>query len=530
MGVLAIGLVFASLFAMPFIGLGGGKFRIITEWFYWTFLADVLLLTWLGGQEITPITSFMGQCCTAYLFFYLLICQPLVGFFEAQLAGKALPVSLSSTSKRYYTTSINPNNFFEAYLAFLRWFLAPGYWLGARSTWGYFPWLFLFSFVVGTLSRLFTLLSLEMQWDTLLGDLVYAYGFSCFIVSLITKIKQLLATRKHSFTFTNGFSKFGVGKRFFSTMTAMAEVSREVPYYGVLLYACLAFLLWKYGNSSPDLAFDPLVLVSKVGNLLVLGVPQLDAVVAEKAALYQGYLHYQEALAEALQAWESRNPAARFFSNLFRGGNAKTLFVKAYILQWFVANNLEYCHSFSTLSGEELQLAQMAAAMKVQYERDALAMAGIAVTWASMVRVVAETFGLVPHPDFPGRLIVLHNLMLMLNTTGHYQMPFFAVDLLSHDLAVHFGHTGVAPAVPAVPVVIDPMPVIDTGVQPVAAPQPAPVPDPAPAPHPAPAPQVPPSGPGLPLPGPGNVRVGSGASVSPDNTPPAYFDANNFRD
>ncbi len=83
MGVLAIGLVFASLFAMPFIGLGGGKFRIITEWFYWTFLADVLLLTWLGGQEITLITSFMGQCCTAYLFFYLLVILPIGGFLEA---------------------------------------------------------------------------------------------------------------------------------------------------------------------------------------------------------------------------------------------------------------------------------------------------------------------------------------------------------------------------------------------------------------------------------------------------------------
>jgi quinol-cytochrome oxidoreductase complex cytochrome b subunit len=86
MGVLAIGLVFASLFAMPFIGLGGGKFRIITEWLYWTFLADVLLLTWLGGNEITPITSLVGQGCTAYLFFYLLVCQPLVGYLETQFA------------------------------------------------------------------------------------------------------------------------------------------------------------------------------------------------------------------------------------------------------------------------------------------------------------------------------------------------------------------------------------------------------------------------------------------------------------
>jgi ubiquinol-cytochrome c reductase cytochrome b subunit len=86
MGVLAIGLVFASLFAMPFLSLHGGKFRPITEWFFWTFLADVLLLTWLGGNEITPITSLVGQLCTAYLFFYLLIVLPFLGLVEQTLA------------------------------------------------------------------------------------------------------------------------------------------------------------------------------------------------------------------------------------------------------------------------------------------------------------------------------------------------------------------------------------------------------------------------------------------------------------
>jgi ubiquinol-cytochrome c reductase cytochrome b subunit len=82
MGVVAIGLVFASLIAQPFIGMGGGKFKVATEWLYWTFMADVFLLTWLGAQEITPITAMVGQLCTAYLFFYLLVCLPLVGWLE----------------------------------------------------------------------------------------------------------------------------------------------------------------------------------------------------------------------------------------------------------------------------------------------------------------------------------------------------------------------------------------------------------------------------------------------------------------
>nr|QKY64103.1 cytochrome b [Eudorina cylindrica] len=82
MGVVAIALVFASLFALPFIRMGGGKFFILTEKFFGAFLADVLLLSWLGGKEITPITSFMGLCCTAFLFIYLLGILPLIGYFE----------------------------------------------------------------------------------------------------------------------------------------------------------------------------------------------------------------------------------------------------------------------------------------------------------------------------------------------------------------------------------------------------------------------------------------------------------------
>lgn len=85
MGVLAIGLVFASLIAQPFIGMGGGRFRIITEWLYWTFLADVFLLTWLGAQEANTTTAFVGQMCTAYLFLYLLVMLPLVGWMEQQM-------------------------------------------------------------------------------------------------------------------------------------------------------------------------------------------------------------------------------------------------------------------------------------------------------------------------------------------------------------------------------------------------------------------------------------------------------------
>jgi ubiquinol-cytochrome c reductase cytochrome b subunit len=81
-GVLSIGLVFAALIAQPFINFGGGRFRIVTEFIFWAFLADLCLLTWLGAQEITPVTMVVGQLCTGFLFLYLLVLVPFIGWME----------------------------------------------------------------------------------------------------------------------------------------------------------------------------------------------------------------------------------------------------------------------------------------------------------------------------------------------------------------------------------------------------------------------------------------------------------------
>jgi ubiquinol-cytochrome c reductase cytochrome b subunit len=91
-GVAAVGLVFIALGALPFLGLQGGKFKIVTEWLYWVFLADLCLLTWLGSQEITVASTLLGQLCTVFLFFYLLVCLPLVGYLETQFASAVVNV------------------------------------------------------------------------------------------------------------------------------------------------------------------------------------------------------------------------------------------------------------------------------------------------------------------------------------------------------------------------------------------------------------------------------------------------------
>lgn len=88
MGVIAIGLTFAALIALPFLSsvhIGSPKFRVISERLYWVVVADVFLLTWVGGQEIMPATVMLGQVCTVVLFAYLLAVYPLLSWFESHL-------------------------------------------------------------------------------------------------------------------------------------------------------------------------------------------------------------------------------------------------------------------------------------------------------------------------------------------------------------------------------------------------------------------------------------------------------------
>lgn len=86
MGVAAIGLVFASLIALPYlsqVNIGSPRFRILYERLYWLFVADLFLLTWVGAQEIMPATVLLGQVCSVILFIYLLVILPFLGWFES---------------------------------------------------------------------------------------------------------------------------------------------------------------------------------------------------------------------------------------------------------------------------------------------------------------------------------------------------------------------------------------------------------------------------------------------------------------
>lgn len=85
-GVAAIALVFISLLSLPYIHkpeVRSAHFRLLHEWFYWTFLADFALLTWIGQQPVEQPFILMGQLATVWFFLYLLVLTPGMAMLEA---------------------------------------------------------------------------------------------------------------------------------------------------------------------------------------------------------------------------------------------------------------------------------------------------------------------------------------------------------------------------------------------------------------------------------------------------------------
>nr|UQM88486.1 cytochrome b [Sphagnum subsecundum] len=86
-GVAAIGLVFVSLFALPFINTSyvrSSSFRPIHQKLFWLLLADCLLLGWIGCQPVEAPYVTIGQIASVGFFFYFAI-TPILGKLEARL-------------------------------------------------------------------------------------------------------------------------------------------------------------------------------------------------------------------------------------------------------------------------------------------------------------------------------------------------------------------------------------------------------------------------------------------------------------
>ena len=87
-GVAAIGLVFASLFALPFINtstIRSSTFRPIYKKLYWFLVADCVLLGWIGMQPVEDPYVAVGQIASVFFFIYFLIIVPGLGKLETAL-------------------------------------------------------------------------------------------------------------------------------------------------------------------------------------------------------------------------------------------------------------------------------------------------------------------------------------------------------------------------------------------------------------------------------------------------------------
>ena len=94
-GVILMVSAIAILAFLPWLDTSkvrSAKYRPLYKQFYWLFIADVILLGYLGSQVSSGIYLIVGRIATAYYFMHFIIVMPLLGFFEKT---KPLPKSIS---------------------------------------------------------------------------------------------------------------------------------------------------------------------------------------------------------------------------------------------------------------------------------------------------------------------------------------------------------------------------------------------------------------------------------------------------
>ena len=84
-GVVAMVASIAVLFVLPWLDTSkvrSAKFRPIYKQFFWVFVADCLILGYVGAKPPEGILVPIGGAATAYYFFHFLILMPVLGFIE----------------------------------------------------------------------------------------------------------------------------------------------------------------------------------------------------------------------------------------------------------------------------------------------------------------------------------------------------------------------------------------------------------------------------------------------------------------
>jgi ubiquinol-cytochrome c reductase cytochrome b subunit len=62
--------------------INSSYFRSIYNFFFWLFIMDFIILTWIGGQPVIDPYYLIGQIATVYYFLYFLFILPLISKVE----------------------------------------------------------------------------------------------------------------------------------------------------------------------------------------------------------------------------------------------------------------------------------------------------------------------------------------------------------------------------------------------------------------------------------------------------------------
>ncbi len=90
-GVIAMVLAIACLLLLPYINTSevrSNRFRPLMKKLFWLFVADGLMLGWLGGCVVEYPYTELGQIGSVYYFTYLLVLIPAVGVMENRMARR----------------------------------------------------------------------------------------------------------------------------------------------------------------------------------------------------------------------------------------------------------------------------------------------------------------------------------------------------------------------------------------------------------------------------------------------------------
>lgn len=90
-GVVAMVLAIACLLLLPYINTSevrSNRFRPLMKKLFWLFVADGLMLGWLGGCVVEYPYTELGQIGSVYYFTYLLVLIPAVGILENRMARR----------------------------------------------------------------------------------------------------------------------------------------------------------------------------------------------------------------------------------------------------------------------------------------------------------------------------------------------------------------------------------------------------------------------------------------------------------